>query len=155
MAGTAITALTPLRNPKVGEKVITESGGVAKVVANTSQSGSTNSCGIKVEYVWCDPPHHLKEGAYSRVFRYRLKLVPVAKDLAKKQENENRAAVLWALGLYRARAYVKKIDSNIQIEAPSFDAELGTVTDPPLPAWCDNLAADCPPRHKEIMLCCS
>ena len=88
MAGTAITALTPLRNPKVGQRVLTESGGVAKVVANTSQSGSTNSCGIKVEYVWSYLAHHLKEGTYSRVFRCRQELVPVAKELVQKQKTK-------------------------------------------------------------------
>ena len=84
MAGAAITALTPIRNPKIGDKVLTESGGVGIVKASTSHSGSTNSCGMKVKYLFCDPPHHLQEGIYSRVFRYRKKMVPVAKALAKK-----------------------------------------------------------------------
>ena len=133
MAGTAITALTPIRNPKIGDKVLTESGGEAIVVANTSHSGSTNSCGIKVKYLFCDPPHHLKEGAYSKVFRFRKKMVPVAKALAKRQGNENRASVLWALGLYRARAYLKKIDPSIEIEVSCCDAETGKETEPALP----------------------
>lgn len=151
MAGTSITANPPLHNPKAGDIVLTESGGIARVLSNTSQSGSTTPCGIRVKYLESDPPHHLTEGAYSRVFDYRHQLVLDAKVLATKQENENSLAKIWALGFYRARAYLKKVNLDAQMEVSSFDAELGTEIEPLLPSCCTNLDSDCTPRHRQMM----
>ena len=127
MAGKAIDIDTPIRDPKVGDKVRTESGGEGKIISNSSHLEASHSHSIKVEY---EPyvhsekhgyrRHHLKEASYKKVYNRKKNHVPKIGTLAQRQKEEKQLARIWASGLYQARREVKELSPRPQYRYQSW-----------------------------------
>ena len=150
MAGKAIAGDTPIRDPKVGDKVRTETGGEGTIISNASRLEAANSHAIRVEYAAAILKYHIKEASYRKVFRTKRKHVPKVDVLAKRQKDENELSKVWATGLYKARRYIKVLRPETKVSVPEL-GENGTEVPIELPECCTNLAEDCAERHRTIM----
>ena len=108
MAGSSIGTDDPIREPKAGDRVRTETGVEGTIVSNTSHVPGTKSCAITVRLDSTAPPdgsdgsRHIEQASYEKVYNPERTHVPTIDALAWRQNQENKAAVLFATGLYCA-----------------------------------------------------
>ena len=156
MAGSAIGTDDPIREPKAGDWVRTETGVEGTIVSNTSHILGTNSCAITVRLdstaspEGSDGPGHVEQASYEKVYNPERTHVPTIDDLAWKQNQENKAAVLFAAGLYSARQEIKLVNPRATITVPNL-TDCGYESPISLPECCINPAHDKSSRHREIM----
>ena len=85
MAGKIVDTNTPIRDPKVGDKVRTETGDEGVIISSSSHSKIANSHAFTVEYAATVPVNNLKKASYQKVFDRQRRHVPGIGTLSKRQ----------------------------------------------------------------------
>ena len=118
MTGRAITECSALRDPQVGERVLTTTGGEGVAIANTNHLNVAKSHAIRVNY---DGGHHVVEDSYRKVYPPKRERVPTIESLAKAQQWENELARVWATGMCKARKYILNLEPLTKVLVPKVD----------------------------------